>query len=350
MPIQVQVYDTGSLLGLYRQVEEPSTYFRDLAFPDVVTFDDEYIDFQKIKEGRKLAPLVVPTVQGRPIYSEASELTRLKPAYVKPKDPVSPGRVIKRRPGESLFSENSLSPQARYNAIIGDISRSHREAIDRREEWMAARALIDGKVTLEGPDYPTTVVDFKRDASHTVILSGAQAWNSGSFAGSRMQDIQDWIDRIRRAKFGGPVNRLTVGAGVLQYLLKDEEVLAQLDKQTRGTNADLNTGLRAGEYVEYIGKLSANLELWVNSDFYEDESGDAVPFLGDGDVVLSGPSVQGVRCFGAILDNRAGFRAMPVFPKMWHQEDPSATFVMHQSAPLPVPVNPNNTLKATVLA
>lgn len=350
MPIQHTLYDTSALLGLYRQVEAPSTYFRDLLFGQVVTFDDEYIDFQKIAEGRKLAPLVVPTAQGRPIYSEASTLTRLKPAYVKPKDPVSPGRVIKRRPGESLFAPNAMSPQARYNALVGDILRQHRETIDRREEWMAARAIIDGRVTLEGPDFPTTVVDFQRESSHTVTLSGAQAWNNSSFSGSRMADIQTWINRVRRAKFGGPVNRLTVGSGVLEYLLQDDDVQKQLDLQTRGTNADLNTGLRTGDYIEYIGKLGPNLELWVNSDWYEDANGNVQTFLGEGEVVLTGPSVQGVRCFGAILDEKAGFNAMPVFPKMWSQEDPSATFVMSQSAPLPVPVNPNNTLKATVLA
>lgn len=350
MTIQVSLYDTSSLLGLYRQVEAPSTYFRDLLFPQVVTFDDEYIDFQKIRGGRKLAPLVVPTAQGRPIYSEASELTRLKPAYVKPKDAVSPGRVIKRRPGESLFAANTLSPQARYNALIGDILREHRETIDRREEWLAARAIIDGRVTLEGPDFPTTVVDFKRDPSHTVLLTGDQAWNSANFTGSRLKDIQGWVNRVRRADFGGPVNRLTVGAGVLEFLLEDDDVQKQLDLQTRGTSADLNTGLRGGEYIEYIGKLGPNLELWVNSDWYEDVNGQATPFLGEGEVVLSGPSVMGVRCFGAILDEQAGFNALPVFPKMWRNQDPPATYVMSQSAPLPVPVNPNNTLKATVLA
>lgn len=349
MTIQVSLYDTSALLGLYRQVEAPSTYFRDLLFPQVVTFDDEYIDFQKIREGRKLAPLVVPTAQGRAIYSEASELTRLKPAYVKPKDAVSPGRVIKRRPGESLFAPNTLSPQARYNALVGDILRQHRETIDRREEWLAAKAIIDGRVTLEGPDFPTTIVDYKRDPTHTVTLAGAQAWNDPSFAGSRLADIQTWVNRVRRAKFGGPVNRLTVGAGVLEYLLEDDDVQKQLDLQTRGTSADLNTGLRSGEYIEYIGKLGPNLELWVNSDWFEDTDGSAKPFLEEGDVVLSGPSVMGVRCFGAILDEQAGFNALPVFPKMWRNEDPAATFVMSQSAPLPVPVNPNNTLKATVL-
>jgi len=350
MAIQITLYDTSALLGLFRQVEAPSTYFRDLLFPQVVTFDDEYIDFEKIREGRKLAPLVVPTAQGRPVYSEASRLTRLKPAYLKPKDPVSPGRAIKRRPGENLFAANNLSPQQRFNAIIGDILRTHRETIERREEWMAARAVIDGQVTLEGPDFPTTVVDFQRDPSHTVVLTGDQAWNSPNFTGSVMDDIQTWINRVRRADFGGPVNRMTVGAGVLEYMLDDPKVQKQLDTQIRGTNADLNTGLRSGDYVEFIGKLGPNLELWVNTDFYEDEEGNAQPFIGDGEVVLTGPALMGVRCFGAILDDKAGFAPLPVFPKMWSSEDPSATFVMSQSAPLPVPVNPNCSLKATVLA
>src|SRR5690625_6790519 len=98
MAIQITLYDTSALLGLFRQVEAPSTYFRDLLFPQVVTFDDEYIDFEKIREGRKLATLVVPTAQGRPVYSEASRLTRLQPADIKPIVPVGPGRAIKRRP------------------------------------------------------------------------------------------------------------------------------------------------------------------------------------------------------------------------------------------------------------
>jgi len=348
MPITVNLYDTSTLLGLYREVPEASTYWRNLCFNSVITFEDEYIDFEKIREGRKLAPLVIPTTQGRAVYSEASAVTRMKAAYVKPKDAVSPGRVIRRRPGESLFAPNTMSPQARYNAIIGDILRVHRETIDRREEWMAAQAVITGKLTLSGPDYPTRVVDFGRAANHTVTLASGSRW--GESGVDVMADIQTWIDRVRRAPFGGPVNRLTVGAEVLPVLLADADVLKQLDTQVRGTNADLNTGLRAGEYVEYIGKLGPNLELWVNSDFYEDpETGTATPFLDPKTVVLTGPNVMGVRCFGAILDEKAGFNALPVFPKMWSQEDPSATFVMSQSAPLTVPVNPNNTLSAKVL-
>lgn len=348
MTIQVQLYDTATLLGLFREMEPASTYWRDLTSNSVVTFEDEYIDFEKVSEGRKIAPLIVPTAQGRPIYSEASSVTRFKPAYVKPKDAVSPGRVIKRRPGESLFAPNTQTPIQRYNAIIGDIMRAHREAIERREEWMVARAVIDGKVTLSGPDYPTRVVDYQRDATHTVTLSGT-FWDS-STTYDIMGDIQTWIDRVRRAKFGGPVNRLTVGDEVLGVMLKNEGVLKQLDTQMRGTNADLNTGLRSGEYVEYIGRLGPNLELWVNSDFYELPDGSTEKFLDPKTVCLTGPNVNVVRAFGAILDEEAGFNAMPVFPKMWRNPDPAATYVMSQSAPLPVVVNPNNSLSAKVLA
>lgn len=349
MAIEIQLYDTQTLLGLYRELEAPSTYFRDLCFNSVVTFDDEFIDFEKISEKRKLAPLVIPTAQGRPIYDEATTYTRIKAAYLKPKDPVNPSRVIKRRPGENIFSTNTMTPQGRYNAIIGDILRHHRESIDRREEWMAARAIIDGQVTLEGPDYPTRIVNFQRAALHDVTLTGVNAWNDAGYAGSVLDDLNVWIERVRKAKFGGPVTRITVGSAVLEWMLKDEGIAKQLDTQQRGTLADLNTGLRQGDYAERIGRIGSNVELWVNSDYYELPDGTVVPFLAEDEVVLTGPNVMGVRAFGAILDANANFQALPVFPKMWMEHDPSVTFVMSQSAPMTIPVNPNQTLRAKVL-
>ncbi|ASD51929.1 major head protein [Pseudomonas phage PspYZU01] len=352
MTIQVTMYDTQTLLGLYREVEPVSDYFRALGFRSVVNFTDEFIDFQKIKEGRRLAPLVLPTVQGKPVYNEGTELTRLKAAYVKPKDPISPSRMIKRRATESLFTPNAQTPAQRFNAILGDIIRTHRQTIERREEWMAAQALIFGKMTLQADDYPTRVVDFKRDPAHTVTLAGDARWSTIGEANSQanvMKNLNDWIARVRRAKFGGPVNRVTVGVDVIEYMLQDKGVVKQLDLLTRGTNADLNTGLRDGSYVEYIGKLGPNVELWVNGEYYEEDDGTQVNYMPRDGVLLSGPAIDGARCFGAILDDQANFAAQAVFSKMWRQEDPSAVFVMSQSAPLPVPVNPNNTLFAKVL-
>jgi hypothetical protein len=63
------------------------------------------------------------------------------------------------------------------------------------------------------------------------------------------------------------------------------------------------------------------------------------------DVIGTGGSLNGTRCYGAIRDKRAGLAAMSLFPKMWDQEDPSVTYTMTQSAPLMVPGNPNNSFR-----
>lgn len=347
MTIQVQMYDTNTLLGVMRQLAPVNSYWLDLCFPNAVTFTDEYIDFEKLVDHRKLAPFVAPTSQGKPIYSEGSTVTRLKPAYIKPKDPVNPNRMIKRRAGE-LLAAVPQTPGARFNAVVGDIMSEHRKAIERRWEWMAAQAVLDGKVTIFGEAYPERLVDFGRDAGQTITLTGTATWD-GTDA-DIIGNINSWRSTMRLAKFGGPSNRLTVGALAWEAMRENAAIKDQLDTRYRGTEATLNTGVHEGLEVEYVGSLSGTLPIYVYSDYYEKEDGTTVQMMDPRDVVLTGPNVNGVRAFGAILDQSASFQALPIFPKMWAENDPPLAFCMSQSAPLMVPVNPNNTLRARVVA
>ena len=354
MAIGQTLYSTATLLGVLRDndlMQPPSNYWLSNYFGRTINFDDEYVDFSKIQGMRKIAPLVVPTAQGRPIYSNAERLMRVKPAYVKPKDPVSASRVIQRAAGFGELNTNTdRSPQQRYQLIVADIMREHRRAIERRWEWLAAQAIIYGTVTLEDEAYPRTIVDFERDPSHSITLGAGNRW--GETGVSIQRDVEAWKQTVRTAKFGGPTNRLTVGTAAWEVMREDEEIreLLKLDLRPYNNNIDLNLGIREGLDVEFMGRLSGTTEVWVYSDFYHDESGSTVPFMDPRDVVLTGPNVQGVRCFGAIQDTKAQFQPLEIFPKMWEQEDPSATFIMSQSAPLMVPVNPNATLRARVVA
>lgn len=346
MTIEICPQDTSRLLGYYRDVPAPINYFRRLLVGSVFTSDDEFIDFMKITDTRKLAPLVIPTAQGRPIFSEAANAARFKPAYVKPKDPISPTRALKRRPTENIFEANTLSPYARYLQLLGDILRVHRESIDNRLEWLAAEAALYGKVTLSGPDYPTTIVDFERDPTHTITLAGANLWSSVDAPIVDM--LNTWVEKVRRAPFGGPITRVTIGKNVVGPFLKNKQVQATRDLLIRGTDGQPGATIRAGDYSEMIFHLG-NLEVWTTSDWYTKPDGTIGEYMNPNGVLLSGPNLNMVECYGAILDVDAQLRAMPVFPKQWKNEDPSAVYVMTQSAPLQVPVNPNNTLFATVL-
>lgn len=348
MSIEIRPQDTSTLLGMYRDVPAPVNYFRNLFVDSVFNSEDEFIDLGKISEDRKLAPLVIPTAQGRPIFSEAASMARLKPAYLKPKDPISPSRALKRRPTENLFDVNTLSPFQRYLALVGDILMGHRKAIENRLEWMAAEAALYGKVTLEGPDYPTTIVDFGRDPSHTVTLSDPdRVWSNPE--APIIDDINGWVEQIRRAPFGGPVTRITIGKDVVGPFLANKQVKATRDMFLRGTDGQVGSTIRNGDYSEMIFKIG-NLEVWTTSDWYTaPEGGGVQEYMPAKGVLLSGPNLNMVECYGAILDLDAQLKALPVFPKQWKNEDPSVTYIMTQSSPLMAPVNPNNTLFATVL-
>lgn len=352
--METTVYDSATLLGVYWNTDyrkPPENYWLSNFFKSEVNFTTEEIDFSKISDIRKLAPLVVPTAQGVPIYSAAERLSTVKPAYIKPKDPVSASRMIRRAAGfgELGRSRTAMSPQERYNAIVADIILQHRFAIERRWEWMAAHAIIDAQNILEDERYPRTIVDFQRAANQTITLGAGTRW--GDAGVSILDSIAMMRKRVRDAPFGGVTNRLTIGGDVWDVMRQDPEIKELLNTQYR-SNADvsLKMGLLEGLEVEYVGQLSGTLEVYVYSDYYQLPNGTAVPYMSPKDVVLTGGNVQGVRAFGAIQDIGAQFQPLSVFPKMWNEQDPSATFVMTQSAPLMVPVNPNNTLKATVVA
>lgn len=348
MTIEIRPQDTSTLLGMYRDVPAPINYFRNLFVSSVYTSEEEYIDLGKITEDRKLAPLVIPTAQGRPIFSEAASMARLKPAYVKPKDPISPSRVLKRRPTENLFTMNNISPYQRYLQLVGDIMMGHRKSIENRLEWMAAEAALYGKITLSGPDYPTTIVDFGRDPSHTVTLSGFGAVWSDTYA-PIIDQLNAWVEKIRRAPFGGPVTRVTLGKNVVKHFLANEQVKETLNTLVRGTDGSGVSSIRNGDYSEMVMRIGT-LEIWTTSDWYTLPDGSGIAeYMPANGVLVSGPNLNMVECYGAILDLDAQLKALPVFPKQWKNEDPSVTFLMTQSSPLQVPVNPNNTLFATVL-
>jgi len=353
MAITRTSYDTQTLVRVLndiRKTESIDSYWADLLFPSTINFDTEYVEFDRLSDVRKLAPLVVPTAQGRPVYSNAERIDRVKPAYIKVKDAVSATRMFRRHAGlRELPLDSDLSPEQRYNALVAEIIRQQMRAIQRRYEFMAAEAAIDGTATLEGEAYPRTIVDFRRDAAHTVTLAPGSQW--GDAGVSILDNIEAWTKILRLAPYAGAPNRMTVGPDVWAVMRKDPEIRELLNVRYRqGTeNFQLDLGPTVGTEAERVGQLNGLIEVWVYSGFYQDDAGVSIPLMSPKDIVLTGPAFDGIKCFGAIQDLGANLRSMDIFPSSWNEEDPSSTFIMHQSAPLMVPVNPNASFKATVV-
>ncbi len=335
-------YDTTTLVGVIKVQEVVDPYWLDLAFPRQITFDTEEIQFDQVTSTRKLAPFVAPTHQGKVQNRKGFSAKSFRPAYIKPKDVLVPGRALTRMAGEAITG--TLSAGARWNAHLAELLRLQKEEITRRWDWMAARALIDGSVTVSGDDYPTVNVDFGRDADATMTLAGTAQWDDT--LANPLGNIETLRTRIQKLSRSG-ITRLTFGLEAWAEFIEDEKVQALLKNDVRNSpDTNFNARLGAGLPYEHRGILSGkgagSLELYTYSDTYEtDNDGTEADYLDPKWVVATGPGIQGVRCFGAIMDSKAGLAPMAMFPKMWPNEDPSVTYVMTQSAPLMVPAQPN---------
>lgn len=361
----IELWTFGDLYQVLRddRLDPFPSYFLDTYFTDTYFSDDKEILIAKLPTAyRRLAPFVLPTEQGKPIYARKSETVKsLTPPYLKPKDAVRPEDARNVLPSEVLFNGGQRPTlEQRFDARTVDIINFHRRAIRMTELWMAARGFIDGKVTIkydrdQGSAYPEIVIDFGRAANQTVILSSTY-WDDPNY--DIIGDLSTWSQRMYLADQGGRPKQVIVGASVAPCIQKNVGIRALLSTQIRGGEGmTMKLGLMAIDqpmsYVATIDGIGGGLEIWTYKDQVENGDGTMVDILDPRDVLLIAPGARGVKAYGAIYDVDAiqgGSMPIDIFPKMFKTQDPGELYVMHQSSPLPIPLYPNRTLKARVLA
>lgn len=327
------------------------TYFTERHFSN----DKEILLGELPLVDRKMAPFVLPTEQGKPIFGSKGEKVRsLLPPYIKPKDAVRPEDARTPRPSE-LLRQAPLTLQERFNVRTAEIQAYHRRAILMQETYMAARAFVTGKVTIkydrdQGAAFPEVTIDFGRDAGHTVVKTTGY-WSDPEYP--ILDDIQAWGNTMRSAVRGGFPARVYLGSSVAAVFNKNNQVIAEMDTTRRGTQVSIQTGIiNTAQPLTFLGNVGAGIEVYSYADHVEASNGTAIPLLDPKDVLLVAPGATGVRAYGAIydVDAMSESQAIDIFPKQFKTDDPGEIFLMHQSSPLPIPLYPNRTFWARVLA
>lgn len=353
MPLNITTQQDMFAVITDRTANPGTDQWRSLAFPRVFQSTSEEIGFHKIDSHRKIAPFMYPHRAGRPIFREDGEQTEtFKPAYTKPKDAVTPSDSIHMSPGEISGRIAQMSPEMRQQRRVVEILTYHRESIEKLWDYMAARSLIDGKLDITYADGETVTVDFNRSAAHDVTLTGGDRWGQAGI--SAWDDLQSWIDIVGEAARGGNVTDVLMGSTAAAAFLADQDVKDRLDRDTRGADqVVVNREMlipNVNNPFQLIGFLGSGINVWRVSgpaNTFPNPDGTTETILNPKDVLLLSPNVQGVQAFGAILDVDA-LVPTQIWPKAWTEHDPSARFIMTQSAPLMIPTNPDATLRATV--
>lgn len=333
----------------------------DMFFPNTFLSIQEEIAFSKLNASRRIAPFMLPNEPGKPIYRrEGERIESFKPAYTKPKDAIRPTEMIALSPGELVRREALMSPQARYNREVNRIVLYHRNSIQRLWDYMAAKALLNGSLVVNYGNGVSVTIDFGRDAGHTVVLGALARW--GDSGVNIFNTIQSYVDTVANAEFGGSATDIILGSQAAVPFMADVSsstgsLKDKLDTTYRGAeDVAINRGIIRVDPMNpftFLGRLANGLNVWRYAgpaSKFQNDDGSFTDIMDPRDILVASRAVDGIKAFGAILDNAAGLEVADIFTKMWDQEDPSARFIMSQSAPLMIPVHPNCTMRVRVVA
>lgn len=320
------------------------SFLLDRYFGEVSVSQQETIYFDVLTGKARLAPFVSPMVEGQIVQNEGYSARSFSPAYIKDKRVLEDGKALRRRAGQPI--SQMINPVAQRQADVAAVIADQIAMINRRLEWMASEVLRTGKVIVTGEKYPSQTVDFQRDAGLTATLLTTARWNDS--APVPLDNLETWAGLIR-SKSGSAVVDVIMAEDVWTVFRKNADVKALLaaGKLSPSTGIDLGpavpTQLGTATFRGNVGQFN----IYIYADTYVDAAGATQKYVPDNYVLMVG-NVDGVRHFGAIKDEEAGFQAVDMFPKSWIVPDPSARYIMMQSAPLVVPYRVNASLAAKV--
>lgn len=340
----MDLFSTDTLLAIVRDLRTPALGLAARYFSSIVVDESEEIHFDVENKPRRISPFVSPLVAGKVVKSRGYNTSTFKPAYIKDKRIFTPNRALKRVMGETIGG-GDYTPQQRMEILVAQDLQDQLEMLERRLEWMAAKVLYDGKVTISGDDYPEVVVDFGRHEDLTGAKASGAYWSVDGV--DPLDDLEDWsATMLQRSGVAGTDVIMT--PDVWKVFRKKDSVKAHLDR-VRG-DSTLKPDAMQREGLVFMGAVGGfNIWVYVGWTINPKTAAEEATLPTGTVLMVSGTNVEGVRHFGAILDHDS-LQAEPYFPKSWLEHDPSIRYLLMQSAPLLVPYRVNATLRRKVMA
>jgi hypothetical protein len=337
------IYSTKVLTEVINRIKPDPKFFLDY-FPSVVTHESDTVYMDETEYSMSVMPYAHPRASAKIMEKEGYKTKMFRPAYLKSKIEIDPHDATTRMPGESLHGALSNGERERLNLL--HLLKRQRDMFDRRLEVMAAEILVDGKLKVQSKDEFNYVVDFERHPEMSKALAGDDLWSSAK--SDIAEQIEDFSQTILD-KSGGSADTLVFGRSVWNAFRKNKSIEKLMDLR-RGVSSTLemapNAAVNGLQEKGYFGSYRVLVHMGSYIDPFD---GVTKPFIPDGHLLVLSPEVNGIRHFGAIKDRSAQMQAIPYFAKKYEVEDPSALYILAQSAPLLVPRRVNASMCIKVL-
>lgn len=337
----IDMFKSRTMLAALEQSYKPRKFLSNLFAANEETHGTEYIDIDIVKGKRTMAPFVAPRAEGRVMARQGRTTRSYKVPYLKPKRTIEAEDLLKRNSGSNVYTPEQLAAKAAE--MLGKDLVDLTDSIDRRIEWMVASALTTGKIVVsgvadEGNDAAVVddEIDFGLPATHNVTLTGVALWTDAT--SNPITKLREW-KRIIAQDSGLSARAVIFGSGVVDAFINNTKVKDQLSNRRIELGQIKPEELPEG--VTYIGYLNdPGLDVYAYDEWYVDDAGNEQPMIPVDRIVMGATNARSTRHYGPILDMDAMEEGMSVgkwYPKSWREKDPSARFLLVQSAPIFVP-------------
>lgn len=328
-----------SLTRAIRNVKSPNMFWQRAAFSRSNTNDTETIELSHIVGGREIAPAVRRDGSAVVVGGRSTKFATVTTPNIRIKQPFTPSPLLyDRQPGQPIMGANVREGAMR--AIMEDLQHMN-DMITNAKEWYCSQALV-GVINVQIDDGENFTITYPRPAGNTVVPSNF--WTDTTNA-TPLADIEN-IKRLASESFGGNVTDAVAGTDAddaLIGLLEGGHITAiNRDSGIEAGNASLAEQYTA-DGVIYRGRIGG-IRFWSYPRTATLYDGSSVTMVRPKYIEFmnfnngAGGSDRKIE-HGVITDMKAlknNKLQSEIFVKSWEEEDPSTSWYLATSRPLPV--------------
>lgn len=330
-------YEPKYLRGVIELIHPVKSFFKDRFFPEAVKFPTERVSFEFYDSGMKIAPYANGRSGPVMVKHEGYNHRDYTPALLSVKRAITNDLIAQKLLGESPYN-SGMSPEQRAQEIAARDLEELTAMIYRKQEYMCARVIQDGKLEIDGQGVHE-IADY--GFSNIENTLSADQWTSSYDIVSKLKTKAQLI----RSQGYNP-DTLILGVAAANALIDNNKIQKLLDNRRIVSGQIEPKELETG--CEYLGGLilpGLFCDIYSDNEYYYDDAAkSSKPYLDPDCAILIDSKVRHNMLYGAIsyIDDKSREHVSEMneyVPRSWVDVESSVKYVSVSSRCLPCPVD-----------
>ncbi|OKZ79661.1 MAG: hypothetical protein BHW08_09285 [Clostridium sp. CAG:12237_41] len=349
------IRETYKLVKTVKKMYPVVQFLKDRYFPDGPVYYSEKALIEFKKKGRKIAPFVIPLVNGIVMEKDGYRTDIVDAPYIAPKRVITAKELEQKAFGES--PESGRSPEQRENELESEFIDDNRISILRRHEKMCADILLTGQVIMKhyataedaakGENY-----DFKYLRFYEGEFKNKYKFTKKFKDMTTSEKIQEFYKMATvLRKRGVRATDIVMTSDVSMLLMSDKDFLEFYNKAKVNIGEINPTELPDG--VVSNGSININgvvMTLFTYDEIYEDLDGEEKAILPAGTIAFLQPNMGTTVYAQVTFYTKDGFKsyAEKIVPRLVGDEKSNMAEVQAFSRPVMYPNDMDGWLVANI--